>query len=124
MPEFRDLVKHLVEFGVPLNETSSLGSALNVLLIRGSYVFNHASEVNQDQMVFLVSDLLARGADLTQRISDTTMDPPYFDAWDIGSKVHKIHCSGSYLYAVTKRNIHDGMYVFLCIIRLLAFSNG
>ena len=114
MPDFRDLVKHLVEFGVPLNEVSSLGGALNILLIQGSDLFNSASELTRDQLVFLVSDLVDRGAELTQRISQTTITPrlKYSETMEI--YMVEMHCSSSYLYAVMRRNIHDGMSLFLC----------
>lgn len=124
MPDFHDLVKHIVEFGVPLNETSPLGGALNVLLIRGSEFFNRASEVNQDPMVFLVSDLVACGADLTHRISETTIVPSH-PSWEPAEGgFARVHCSGSYLYAVTRKNIHDGMSIFSCKISFLCSTRG
>ncbi|KGO51189.1 hypothetical protein PEX2_032300 [Penicillium expansum] len=107
IPDFRELVKHLVEFGVPLNETSPLGGALNIALVRGSNLFNKASGFNQDQMVFMVADLVARGADLTQRISETTTDPSVLFCETAENQVSEMHCSSSYLYAVARRNIHD-----------------
>lgn len=118
MPDFRDLVKHLVGFGVPLNEVSSLGGALNILLIQGSDLFNSSSELTQDQLVFLVSDLVDRGADLTERINQTTITPAprYLYCETVENHVGEIHCSSSYLYAVLRRNIHDGMSLFLCEI--------
>ena len=114
MPDFRDLVRHLVEFGVPLNEVSSLGGVLNILLIQGSDLFNRASKLTQDQMVFLVSDLVDRGADLTQRISQITITSRllYFDTGE--DRLVEMHYSSSYLYAVMRRNIYEGMSLFLC----------
>lgn len=122
MPDFRDLVKHLVEFGVPLNEAPSWGGALNTLLIQGSDLFNRASELTQDQLVFLVSDLVDRGADLTQRISQTTITPWFNFCETMEDQVLEMHCSSSFLYAVTRRNIYDGMSLFLCEIPRSYFS--
>lgn len=124
MPDFRDLVKHLVEFGVPLNEAPSWGGALNTLLIQGSVLFNRASKLTQDQLVFLVSDLVDRGADLTQRISQTTITPWLDYCETTEDQVVEMHCSGSYLYAVMRRNMHDGMSLFLCEILLFCSAIG
>lgn len=67
MADYRDLIKRLIEFGVPLNERSGFaGGALNTLLIQGSCIFNNVSEFTQAQMVFMVSDLVASSAYLTK----------------------------------------------------------
>jgi len=124
IPDFRDLVKHLVEFGVPLNEAPSWGGALTTLLIQGSDLFNRASKLTQDQLVFLVSDLVDRGADLTQRISQTTITPPVVCFETMGIHVIEMHCSSSYLYAVMRRNIHDGMSIFFCEILFFCSAIG
>lgn len=120
MADYRDLVKHLLEFCVPLNEKSIVGSVLNILLLHASYNFNIASNSAQDQMVFLVSDLVAGGADLTERIHQPVFLLTYpilgDDFWPIGMQF-----SGSYLHAIARRDIYDGMSDFLDWISCFLF---
>ncbi|KAJ5744101.1 hypothetical protein N7533_008971 [Penicillium manginii] len=105
MADYRDLIKRLVEFGVPLNERSLFqGGALNTLLINGSNDFNGASKFIQDQMVFMVSDLVAGGADLTQSINETSDPVLYFCQYNACSSYPR-HCSSDYLYAIMRRNV-------------------
>jgi hypothetical protein len=114
MADYRDLIKRLVGFGVPLNERSLFeGGALNTLLIEGSNDFNGASKFTQDQMVFMASDLVAGGADLTQSINETSDQVLYFRQYEAYSSYLR-HCSSDYLYAIMRRNVlYDGMSVFL-----------
>lgn len=113
MADYRDLIKRLIEFGVPLNERNEFaGGALNTLLIEGSYNFNNASKFTQDQMVFMASDLVASSAELTQSINKTFRTRYYYLGLYTSSS-YTIHCSAEYLNAIMRRNIvYEGMFVF------------
>lgn len=111
--DYRDLVNLLVASGVPLNEKYGSNGALNTLLIYGSNNFNTFSSFNQSQMLSMVSDLLACGADLTRSIRETAMYS--YDLFH-GTAFHsdlQIHCSSNYLYLIAKKNAYDGKFAFL-----------
>lgn len=113
--DYRDLINLLVTFGVPLNEQYGFSGTgvLNTLLLHGSENFGTFSSFNQSQMLSMVSDLLACGAELTRSLSETACYSIGAFHDTVSSSILIIHCSSNFLYLVAKQNAYDGKLAFI-----------
>lgn len=107
MEDYRKLIKGVVAFGVPLNEQNWEGTALDALLFEGGSSFNDRSELSRHIFLFIFSDLVNHGSDLTQDVSrGFRVGISWVNNTGEGTYVRWY---SDYLSTVARQNIYEGM---------------